>query len=353
MPRYDVIVVGAGPGGCLAAFFLEHYSAGTLKVLLLERLDEHKYPRYHRMCGEGISRRAFKELRPLEPMAVTCEIGRAIEHWPGGRSFEIKAKGFIIDRSKLLTALMKRFQEMGGEVRQETVSGVLGRGNGYELKCLSGISYECAHLIGADGAYSVVRRDCFGTPPRFKIVADQYILDRATIPDALQFSFDERYGGAYRWEFPCGTLTRVGFPTGTDPTPENPLETHRRAIVYGGVGDIVKGRACLVGDAAAQINPLTFGGLRNSMVAGKMAAEALVSGDMQIYQGRWFASKHASPFFLDALVQLQGMKNPELMETVEHMGEAGTLLSSLGPYIKKKKFRNLYWAYMMTQSYGW
>ena len=353
MPQYDAIVVGAGPGGCVAAFFLEHYSAGRLKVLMLERLDESKYPRYHRMCGEGISRRAFKDLRPLEPMCVTSEIDRAIEHWPGGITFEVKGDGYIIDRPQLLKALVKRFEGLGGVVEQETVSSVTRGGPGYELSCHSGRIFECSSLIGADGAHSVVRRDIFGSQPRSKLVADQYILDRTTLPNAIQFFYDERYGGAYRWEFPSGTRTRVGFPNGTDPVPEDPLETHRRVIAYGGVGKIAEGRACLVGDAAAQINPLTFGGLRNSMVAGKMAARAIVSGDVQKYEKRWLSSKYASPYFWDALVQLQAMDNSELMETVEHMGPKATVLNNIGAYVKKKKLRRIIWAYMLAQGYGW
>lgn len=353
MPRYDAIVVGAGPGGCVAAFFLEHYSAGNLKVLLLERLDEMKHPRYHRMCGEGISRRAFRDLRPLRPMAVTIEINRAIEHWPGEIAFEIKADGFIIDRAELLRTLMSKFKALGGEVQHETVTSVLGRGRGFEVNCLSGRSFECANLIGADGAHSVVRRDCFGTQPKYSVVADQYILDRGTLPSALQFSFDERYNGAYRWEFPAGNRTRIGFPKGSDPKPEGPLESHRRAIVFGGVGEIVKGHAGLVGDAAAQTNPLTFGGIRTAMVAGKLAAEAVASGDLEMYQRRWMSSGFCSPYYMEAQLQLRSMDNQELRRTVEGMGERVTTLGTVGAYLRKKEYRTLYWAYMLAELYGW
>jgi flavin-dependent dehydrogenase len=108
-----------------------------------------------------------------------------------------------------------------------------------------------------------------------------------------------------------------------------------------------------VGDAAAQTNPLTFGGLRNSMVAGKMAAQAIVSGNIQDYDRSWYSSKYASPYFWDAFIQLQAMNNQELMETVEHMGQKATVLNNIGAYIRKKKLRRIIWAYMLAQNYGW
>ena len=49
--EYDVVIVGAGPAGSSAAWFL---SGSGLRVAVIERLSDEKLPEYHRICGGGI-----------------------------------------------------------------------------------------------------------------------------------------------------------------------------------------------------------------------------------------------------------------------------------------------------------
>ncbi len=53
--NYDVIIIGAGPGGSTAAYYLAH--AG-LKVLLLDKAD---FPR-DKTCGDGLTPHALPTL---------------------------------------------------------------------------------------------------------------------------------------------------------------------------------------------------------------------------------------------------------------------------------------------------
>ncbi len=69
--------------------------------------------------------------------------------------------------------------------------------------------------------------------PLGRLTVEQYVLDERPEPDTLDLFYDERYQGKYRWRFPHGKLTKVGFPRGSDPPPENALERHSRTIPIG------------------------------------------------------------------------------------------------------------------------
>ena len=56
MDSYDILIVGAGPAGCAAAYDLAH--AGK-RVLLL---DKRNFPR-HKACACGLTRKTLKALR--------------------------------------------------------------------------------------------------------------------------------------------------------------------------------------------------------------------------------------------------------------------------------------------------
>jgi digeranylgeranylglycerophospholipid reductase len=347
-----VIVVGAGPGGCSTAFFLKHLKE-DLDVLLLDRLDERKHRVYHRMCGEGISARAFSELAPLTPEPYANRIKRAVEYWPGAPPLEMPANGYIIDRPAFLCGIIESFRKKGGTVEEEAVSKITKQGDEFALECASGQSYTTRFLVGADGANSLVRRSLFPGEPKVLIWADQYIIDRPTDRETMNFHYDERYQGGYRWEFPAGDQTRIGFPRGTDAEPEGVVETHRRVIPIGQVEQIVAGNACLVGDAAGQANPLTFGGIRTALTAGKFAARAMVATGLSAYGRAWKRSRLASPSFMSAYDLIASLNNAQLADSASSFSSKHMNLSYVRSYLTKPKYRIMYSAYRRSEKHGW
>src|SRR5215204_2271556 len=75
---YDIAIVGAGPAGSAAAYFL---AKGGLRVALLDKFD---FPR-DKTCGDGLTPRAIKMLgeldvlRQVEQKAQSCS-GITIRH---------------------------------------------------------------------------------------------------------------------------------------------------------------------------------------------------------------------------------------------------------------------------------
>lgn len=350
--EYDVAVVGAGPGGCSAGFFMKRLRPG-MSVLVVERLDERRYDRYHRMCGEAISSLAFRELSPIRPTRVMNRIKFAEEIWPGGLRITSKADGYIIDRSAFLHDILDEFKEMGGKLAIDSFNTVTALDDGFELDFSSGDNVRCRYLIAADGAFSKVRRELFAEEPPEVISARQYLLEDEMPNDVIRFHYGSRYGGGYRWEFPYGGMTKVGFPAGTDVMNRESQEHHSRCIPVGGLRSVVLGNACLVGDAAAQANPLTFGGIRIAMVAGRKAAESIAAGDLTQYQRWWDSSRFSSPIFMEAYYALMGMSEDEMTESVLPFRGGYGPLSYAKAYLGHPEFRDLYKAYRWTSKYGW
>jgi digeranylgeranylglycerophospholipid reductase len=347
----DVAIVGAGPAGASAGFFLKNGNEG-LDVVMVDRLDEGKYSRYHRMCGEAISRAAFRDLAPLRPTDVVHRITKVREEWPGGKAVEAVAVGYILDRPAFLRGILGQYRSFGGEMVRDAVEKAEDNGKGTVLTLTSGRKILAKHVIAADGANSVVRRTFFRQEPPVLMWTEQHLIRRKVRDDTITFIQAEKYKGGYRWEFPAGELSRVGFPRGTDSVEaEDVVETHRRAIPMGGVNELVRNNVYLVGDAAAMPNPLTAGGIRVAMLSGKMAAKAVLKGRPLSYQSWWRSSPFSSEKFMRAFVKLKGMSDDDYERASKGFGSNPLRLAWC--YLHRPEFRDLYRTYAASGLYGW
>ncbi|WP_088336403.1 NAD(P)/FAD-dependent oxidoreductase [Methanopyrus sp. KOL6] len=322
--EFDVVVVGAGPAGSVAAWAAAE--AGC-DVLVLERKAEVGVPK---QCAEGISARALEEVG-IEPQDewVSAEIERGILSLPGGFKFEVEVEGCMLERRVFDKWLVVRAVEAGAEVellaraRRALVDD--GRVVGVEYEGVDGVHEVRARVtIAADGIESRIGRTAGLVPPlkptemctcaQYEIVGDRHD------PKAFVIHFDpERIPGGYAWVFPKGeNRANVGVGIrGSESHPGLALRTLDE-LVKGSLSELVAGTpvevnvggvpVCgpvgrtygdgilVVGDAARQVNPVTGGGLHTSLVcgriAGEVAAEAIEEDDtsatfLKQYQDQW------------------------------------------------------------------
>jgi digeranylgeranylglycerophospholipid reductase len=282
-PEFDIIIIGAGPAGAMLAWQLvepkykEHDGRGILRVLLVDKLSNEEYSKYHKKCGEGISERGFALIKPCA--RIIHRLDSLVEHWVNASGHTKLMKGYIIDRPETLRSMIDAFTSHSGHITSEDyISCATSPDGSITVIFSSGMRKTCRLLVGADGPNSRVRRSCdFGNPRLITVV--QYVLHQKEYnPTMVEMWYHPKFKGGYRYSFPSRNNTvKVGFIRGTDKCNEQYIETHARQLAWGGLPFYYKDGVILIGDAAGQCNPLTGGGMRIAFFAGKKLAEMIVS----------------------------------------------------------------------------
>lgn len=290
---YDIIIVGAGPGGATAAYFL---AEARKKVLVLEKAI---FPRY-KACGGGLSAHLLEKTFPFTFKPVIENQIREIVYAFGGRTFRVPLKDQAVqtvmraDFDAYILAHSKAEVRQGVSVRKvtETADGVVVETGGGE-------SFTASYLIGADGANSVVACSLglrqgkrLAAALEAEIPASRDKLHGFT--PALWFLFGEIRNG-YAWIFPKRDFLSVGVAALHPQQGELQKQLSQVASRYGLSleGAQIKGhpiplytrrekistaRVLLVGDAAGLVDPFSGEGIRFAIKSGKLAAQALLAG---------------------------------------------------------------------------
>jgi digeranylgeranylglycerophospholipid reductase len=320
----DVLVVGAGPAGSMAAKWAAKSGA---RVLMIEKRQEIGSPV---RCGEGISKSWLPEVG-ITPSAkwINVEVEGARIYAPNESCLEINERhagnevGFVVERDGFDKALAIDAANAGCDVLLKTAAlGVLkenGRIVGVKGK-RSGENFEIRAkvTIGADGFESQIGRWA-GIPTNLALRdMDSCLQYRMTNVDCdvryCDFYLGKVAPGGYVWIFPKAEgLANVGIGvqlsqiTGMaearkyldDWISKHPQYSKGKKIdmVGGGVSispplkQTVTDGFMLVGDAARMIDPLTGGGIANGCIAGKICGEyaakavALGTPTKEFFQG--------------------------------------------------------------------
>jgi len=322
---YDVIVVGAGPGGSTAA---RYASEAGLDVLLLEKRQEIGAPV---RCAEGVGTETLRRFIEPDPKWVAQAINRCRLIAPNEKYVEIFApeEGLVLERKIFDRRLAELASELGTDVRckarvtgvikqNDTVTGVTVKHLGRER------DIHCKIVIAADGVESQVARWA-GMNTVVKLVdldvCAQFLVSGIKLDEAdtCWFFVGHEYApGGYGWVFPkSNNLANIGLgisPLHTTKHKETALDRLHLlmerffpdasivAMVVGGIPIDGKPRPIstnglmVIGDAAHQADPMTGGGITNAMIAGKeaaiVAARAVRANDvslgvLQEYDRRW------------------------------------------------------------------
>lgn len=298
MESVDVLVVGAGPAGSTAAFRLAGQGHRVLVV------EEHGKVGEPVQCAGLVSRRvldlAGSERFVLAPVRGASVFGPRL----GSVSFRAEEpRAYVIDRRGLDVHLADRAARAGADFRTRTrFDRLLGTGHGrVEVRLVEpdGREYEVSArlLIGADGVSSAVARAFRLRRPVEVLPAFEAEFPKSPgDPDTVEVYLGRTIApGLFGWWIPDGAGgARIGVAANADGTPARTyyqrllrhLERRFGALLGSPTGYVVSGipigslprthgsHVLLVGDAAAQVKPLSGGGIFTGMRCAELAADA-------------------------------------------------------------------------------
>lgn len=294
---FDVLVVGAGPVGCIAAKTACEQGANALVF------EEHANIGVPTQCSGLVSKKGLDLLGINYSSAVVNKLNGA-NIFGLNECVRVKAretKAILLDRRKFDEICASDAEQAGAKIQ-------LGR----QVK-KNDLNSREQIIVGADGAYSSIA-EFFGFPKISGwVVCFQAFFEKAVIEDASSVSVfisNELFPGFFGWVIPENEeACRVGLGINVESSGGNVKKTFDELLKLRQVKEIVGGarmtgfhggaipasvraktcneRVLLVGDAAGQVKSTTGGGIffgcSCARIAGKLAATGKVGG----YEKTW------------------------------------------------------------------
>lgn len=309
MDEVDVLIVGSGPAGSVAARYAAMKGAS---VMFLERRPTVGVPV---RCGEFMPsdeeiHNMFPKLTDMDTLFDIPEDLRCLNTVgidlinPDGKVTVLDFNGYTTDRDRFDQYLAKRAQEEGAVLSTDHAFQKIEDGVARTSK--GDIKYKV--IIGADGPGSMVARN-LGLQKNRNPYPAMTAQVKGDYGNHTQMFFGGIAPGAYGWIIPKDGRANVGvgmspkFSSGSlrtyfdkfmDRNGLEPVTKVQGKYVpsEGPIPKTVSGNGMVVGDAAGQVISVNGGGIPLAMIAGRIcgnvAGDNIMNGSsLQAYETEW------------------------------------------------------------------
>ncbi len=289
----DVVIAGAGPAASTVAGIT---ASEGLRVIVLEKEKEiGRSP-----CAGYVGSMDFPD---ISGRVIQSKINRMTTFFPSGRHLTSPLNGFNVNRNLFDKELAVTASRQGARFYMNSeVVGFIEKEDGYSgIQTRDGKRIKAKILVGADGASSIISR-LLGFNNDVATAVQYEISNCRMDPETNEVYFDTGYApGCYAWIFPTGRdSVRVGLGIRHHLAEKSALdylnafiEEHPIAskklknalkvrliagiIPVGGLRKrIYQDNIVMIEDSAGMTDPVTGAGIGYSMLAGKIAAKAIV-----------------------------------------------------------------------------
>jgi len=301
---YDLLIIGGGPGGAIAA---KNAAEKGLNVCIVEKRPAIGTPV---RCAEGIGKELLQEFIAPDKKWISAEIDGAKIIVPDGTALSLESQyagnevGYILDRKIFDRELVWKAAESGSDifVKTRAIAPIIENNSvkGAKLEFCGNIKdVKSEAVIAADGVESKFSRWCgidTTIPMRELATCAQYLLTNIDIePHTTVFYLGNLIAPeGYIWIFPKGERSAnvgIGMSPRRCAVGNRPKDYLDRFIannfpngvpiefIVGGVpvckplATTVDNGLLIIGDAARVSDPLTGGGIYNAMYTGRLAAD--------------------------------------------------------------------------------
>lgn len=297
--EYDIVVVGAGPAGCTASWFI---AKKEFSVLLVEKKRKVGSPV---TCAEAL-RNDTRNIIPLPDYIIDHQLSNEVIYRNDVKISENKITGLMVNRAELDRYLASKAVSEGAELSIGTTFKKFKKDGGkvvVSMKKHGKIKdVKCKILIGADGFGSRVakmaRLKSELQSSDYAVTYQYYMSNILTEEDTAYFFFHIPYiSEGYAWIFPKRSGTAnvgLGMRSHQEISPrevlnlflnENPVAHSKcqnacplgqsaSSVYTGGPHKrIVDDHLMVIGEAAGHVHPWTGEGNYFAILGGKIVSE--------------------------------------------------------------------------------